>query len=93
MSGQLLPRKTAPRLGLGFGLGLVLELGSGGKFLGGQLLQNHIFKFSREPSDQKSSVSICFQTLTQAPVSLCFILFYSFFFILVSMYLCWFSLY
>ena len=27
VSGQLPPRKIAPRLGLGFGLGLVLELG------------------------------------------------------------------
>ena len=33
VSGKLLPpRKTAPRLGSGFGLGLVLELGSEGNF-------------------------------------------------------------
>ena len=37
VSGQLPPRKIAPRLGLGFGLSLVLELGSGDNFPRGQL--------------------------------------------------------
>ena len=40
VSGQFPPRKIAPRLGLGFDLGLVLELGSGeggGNFPRGQL--------------------------------------------------------
>ena len=32
VSGQLPPRKTAPRLGLGLGLGLGLLLGLGGNF-------------------------------------------------------------
>ena len=38
MSGQLPPRKIAPRLGLGFGFALALELGLGGRgviFVGG----------------------------------------------------------
>ena len=34
--GKVPPRKFAPRSGLGFGLGLVLELGSGGNFPRGQ---------------------------------------------------------
>ena len=33
VSGKLTPRKIAPRLGPGFGLGLVLELGLGAIFL------------------------------------------------------------
>ena len=34
VSGQSPPREIAPRLGLGFGQGLALELGLGAKFLG-----------------------------------------------------------
>ena len=37
VSGRLSPRIIAPQLGLGFGLGLVLESGMEGNFLRGQL--------------------------------------------------------
>ena len=37
VSGKLSTWIIAPQLGLGFGLGLVLELGMGGNFLRGQL--------------------------------------------------------
>ena len=36
LSGQLLPRKNAPRLGLGFGLGLGLVLGPGDRVAEGR---------------------------------------------------------
>ena len=52
VSGKLSPRKIAPRSGLGFGLGLVLELGSGAIFLGGNFprtlckdLRKHLHKY------------------------------------------------
>ena len=57
VSGKLTPRKIAPRLGSGFGLGLALELGLGKIFLGGNFPRN-------DRSTKPENLVFCYQPIS-----------------------------